>query len=98
MLDNASLARGQNQSNIKEDIVLRVLPILDQGLRRSSPQELKTACYVILAVLLHKADLGETMLDSLAEAVVRGWDTDLQNGFTTLALLVSKKEVLDYRE
>ena len=94
MLDNASLARGQNQSNIKEDIVLRVLPILDQGLRRSSPQELKTACYVILAVLLHKADLGETMLDSLTEAVVRGWDTDLQNGFTTLALLVSKKRSL----
>ena len=93
-LDDASRTRGQNRTNNQEEIILHVLPILDQGLRMSSPQELRTTCYMILNVLLNKTQLGEAILDSLIEALVRGGDLNSHDDFIALALLISRKESL----
>ena len=92
MLDDAGRNRGQNRASSQEDIVLLTLPILDQGLAKSSPQDLRTSCFMLLAVLIHKAELGEALLDSLMQLVAKNWKRGERLGLSALILLASKKQ------
>ena len=92
LLDDASRSRGQNRAITQENIILRFLPVFNSGFSKQSAPELKSACCMILTLLIHKADLSETLLDSLMQAVVNGCDVRSEETLTVLALLAVKKE------
>ena len=71
MLDTALSGRTNIQAQKTEDALLRIDPILDQGLAVSSAPELTMGCYMIAIVLAKKGHLDDNVLDNLMERVVR---------------------------
>lgn len=93
MLDSARSGRLHIEKQNHEDILLRFLPVLNDGLAMKKVTELVVGCYMITVVFATKAALSETALDSLMEAVVGSWTQDtLNSGIVCLSVLAQQKE------
>lgn len=76
ILENNSTGRRDIQSQKTEELVLRVLPVLNSCMRAKYGAETVAACYSIATVLAGRGELGDKMLDGLLEAVVLAHDAD----------------------
>jgi U3 small nucleolar RNA-associated protein 10 len=79
ILENTSTGRRDIQSQKTEELVLRVLPVLNSCMRAKYGAETVAACYTIVTVLAGRADLGDKVLDGLMEAVILAHDDESLN-------------------
>lgn len=92
MLESARSGRRETEKGKHEDIILRVLPILNDGFAMRSASEMIIGCYMISVVLAQKADLSVDVLDGLMEAVVGSWtDETVNSGLVCVAILAQQK-------
>ena len=87
-LDQAGSNRGEARRQKEEDVLLRTLPFLNEGLSMTKVPELRVGCYMILTVLASKARPEDQVLNAMMEAVVSYWTSDTTHaGLICLAVL-----------
>lgn len=93
MLDDSMSGRSSINNQRREDLLLRVLPVLDQGLAIKKVPDLTIACYMIITILVSKKNLGEQTVRSLMEAVLKSRISDTEVAtLTCLAILSNELE------
>ena len=93
MLDQARSGRRETQTQRQEDVIMRVMPMLNDALSIEGIADLRVGCYMILAIISSKATLGDEALGSIMEAVVLGWEKTSHAGLICLAVLAQKRRV-----
>lgn len=92
ILDQSSSGRRDVQDQKTEELLLRVLPVLNTCMRIANGSEAVTACYMIVIVLVTKAVFEDKILDSLMEAVVLSQDTEtLEPCLMCLAVIAEER-------
>lgn len=92
MLDASRSGRRDVEKEKHEDIILRVLPILNDGFAMKNVSELVIGCYMVSVVLAQKAALQDEVLDGLMEAVVGSWTPETtSSGLICIAVLAQQK-------
>ncbi|KAI4715762.1 hypothetical protein E4T48_08045 [Aureobasidium sp. EXF-10727] len=95
MLDAAMSGRADVRSQRQEDLLLRVVPVLQQTLRIKDVPELFLGACMIICVLVSKTQLDDKVLDSLMDAVSRGWSVQtLDQGLSTVAIIAEERQSL----
>ena len=92
MLDQGRSARREAQKQNQEDIVLFLLPILNDCLSIDSVPDLRVGCYMILAILASKASLDDGVLSVMMEAITSGWSQTSHAGLICLGVLAEQKQ------
>lgn len=83
MLDKSRSGRNGIQQQNEQDIVLRLLPMLNEGLAMKNVPDLRVGCYMLISIMAAKGGLDDKLLTAMMEAVVQGWTSE-----TTLPALV----------
>ncbi|KAG2417997.1 hypothetical protein HFD88_001097 [Aspergillus terreus] len=92
MLDASRSGRRGVEKVKHDDIVLSVLPVLNDGLGMKDISELVIGCYMVCVVLAQKAALQDNVLDSLMEAIVASWTVEtVSSGLICLSVLAQQK-------
>lgn len=76
MLDKSRSGRKGVQQQNEQDVILRLLPFLNEGLAMKKVPDLRVACYMLLAVMAAKGGLDDKLLSPMMEAVVFGWTAE----------------------
>lgn len=92
MLDKARSGRKAVQQQNEQDVVLRLLPTLNEGLAMKKVPDLRLGCYMLLSVMASKGGLDDKLLTAMMEAVVLGW-----TGETTIPGLVCLSVLAQHR-
>jgi U3 small nucleolar RNA-associated protein 10 len=79
ILESSSTGRREIQAQKTEELVLRVLPVLNSCMRAKFGAEIVSACYTIVTVLVGRGELGDKVLDGLMEAVILAQDPESLN-------------------
>ena len=94
MADSARSGREAIRRQKEEDVILRVLPILNSALKIGNVPELYLGSCMIMMILANKVSLEDQVLNALMEAVVNGWTDDtIENGMMCMAILAEEKEL-----
>jgi U3 small nucleolar RNA-associated protein 10 len=92
ILDQSSSGMKGVQDQKTEELLLRVLPVLNACMRSSNGSEAVTACYMIVIVLVTKAAFEDKVLDSLMEATIISQDSEtLEACLMCLAVLAEER-------
>ncbi|PYH89674.1 SSU processome component Utp10 [Aspergillus ellipticus CBS 707.79] len=92
MLDSARSGRREVEKEKHEDIIMKALPVLNDGLAMKDVSELVIGCYMVCVVLAQKASLQEKLLDGLMEAVAGSWTAEtVESGLICLSILAQQK-------
>ena len=91
MLDQGRCARRESQKQNHEDIVLLLLPILNDGLCADNVPDLRVGCYMILTILASKASLDDAVISAMMEAVTSEWAQTSHAGLICLSVLAEQK-------
>lgn len=94
MLDQARSGRREVQKQSQEDVLLRIMPTLNDGMHLVKAPELQVGCYMILTVMVTKAALEDEVLISLMDAVTFGLTQTNPTGIICLAALAQQREVV----
>ncbi|THY68857.1 hypothetical protein D6C97_00073 [Aureobasidium pullulans] len=95
MLDAAMSGRADVRSQRQEDLLLRVVPVLQQTLRIKNVPELYLGSCMIICILVSKTQLDDRVLDSLMDAVSRSWTPQtLEQGIASLAIIAEERQSL----
>lgn len=93
ILDQAQSGRKGIHVRNEQDALIRLLPVLNEGLVLRKVPELRKGCYMILIVLASKATLSDDILTKMMEAVVAGWTRETTSpGLVCLALLAERRD------
>lgn len=87
--------RKEVQAQRLEDLLLKVLPVLNEGFEIATSFDLITTCFTIIIVLAAKADLTDPVLDSLLLEICQSLQRDDKNmpsAMVTAAVVASHKE------
>lgn len=76
IFNSGTSGRREIQAQRTEEILLRILPVLNSAMRASNGPEVVVACYLIVHALVTNARLGDKVLDTLMEAMVLAHDAD----------------------
>ncbi|KAG9896775.1 hypothetical protein KCU98_g11090, partial [Aureobasidium melanogenum] len=97
MLDAAMSGRADVRSQRQEDLLLRLVPVLQQTLRIKNVPELFLGSCMIICVLVSKTQLDDKVLDSLMDAVSRGWTSQtIDQGLSTVAIIAEERQSLKF--
>ena len=91
MLDQSRSAKLEAQKQNQEDIILFLLPILNDGLSLDNVPDLRVACYTILTILASKARLDDNILSIMMEAITFEWSQTSHAGLICLGVLAEQK-------
>ncbi|KAL4867917.1 hypothetical protein BDV12DRAFT_170541, partial [Aspergillus spectabilis] len=92
MLDSSRSGRRSVEKQNHDDIILRTLSVLNDGLAMKDVSELVIGCYMVCVVLAQKAELQDRVLDGLMEAVADSWTGEtLNSGLICIAVLAQQK-------
>ncbi|RFU35785.1 hypothetical protein B7463_g586, partial [Scytalidium lignicola] len=92
MLEKSRSGRKGVQLQQEEDVILRLLPTLNEGLAMKKVPDLRIGCYMLLAVLASKGGLDDKLLTAMMEAVVLGWTTETTSpGIVCLSVLAQHR-------
>ncbi|KAI9701275.1 MAG: snoRNA-binding rRNA-processing protein utp10 [Candelina mexicana] len=95
IIDLSRSGRRTVQKQNEQDVLLRILPVLSEGLVIKKVPDLRVGCYMLVTILATKANLDDRMLTNMMEAVVVGWTTDTSHaGLICLALLARRRIAL----
>ena len=92
MLDQARSSKRESQKQNQEDIVLLLLPILNEGLSSQETPDLRVGCYMVLTVLASKADLNDDTLTAMMSTVTKHWAQNTHAGLICLSVLTQRRE------
>jgi U3 small nucleolar RNA-associated protein 10 len=92
MLDRARSGRRGVQQQNEQDVILRLLPTLNEGLAMKKVADLQIGCYMLLSVIASKGGLDDKLLTAMMEAIVFGWTTE-----TTLPGLLCLSVLAEHR-
>ncbi|KAL8737733.1 MAG: hypothetical protein Q9181_001390 [Wetmoreana brouardii] len=95
MLDRSRSGRLELQKQNQEDVVLRILPLLADGLSIPHSADLQVGCYMILTVLSSKTKLGESVLTAIMDLVVSNWKSVAHAGLICLIVLAQQKQEIE---
>ena len=88
-----SASRREVQARKEQDLLLRLLPVLNEGISMKNVPDLRVGCYMILTILTCKARLEDYILDTMMEAVVSHWTLDTAHaGLICLSVLAQNKK------
>lgn len=76
MLDNTRSGRGSKERQNQQDVLLRILPFLNEALAIEKVPDLRIGCYMLMTILVSKSGLEDTVLVKMMEAVTAGWTHD----------------------
>ncbi|KAL1637818.1 snoRNA-binding rRNA-processing protein utp10 [Neofusicoccum ribis] len=92
MLDEAKAGRGNVQRQREEDVILQILPVLNEALSLKNAPELKLGCYMIMTVMATKASLEDKLLNGMMEAITSTWTLEtLDHALVSLAILAQER-------
>ena len=91
ILDHARSGRREAQIKQQEDVVARVMSMLNDALSIEGIADLRVGCYMIMTVLSSKAVLGEKALGLMMEAVVFEWTKTSHAGLICLSVMSQKR-------
>lgn len=93
MIDSTRSGRDSIRKQREEDLLLRVLPVLQSAISIKGVQELYVGSCLIITILATKASLADNALDAMMEAVAGAWTEETETeGLTCLALLAEEKQ------
>ena len=93
MLDQSRSGRREIERQKEEDVLLRVLPMLNEGLSMKNVPDFRVGCYMILTVLATNASLNDKVLTAMMEAVASGWTEDTTHaGLICLSVLAQRRQ------
>ena len=92
MVESTRSGRQETEKAKHEDILLQVLPVLNEIFAMKKVSELVIGGYMVSVVLAQKLALEDKVTDGLMEAVVGSWtDETILSGFICLSVLARKK-------
>ncbi|KAL8803049.1 MAG: hypothetical protein Q9182_003419 [Xanthomendoza sp. 2 TL-2023] len=94
MLDRSRLGRLELQKQNQEDVLMRLMPLLTEGLSMRNVPDLRVGCYMVLTVLCSKINLSEAVLTSTMDLVVSEWDGIAHAGLICLVILSQQREAV----
>ena len=94
MLDLGRSARREAQKQKQEDIVLFLLPILNDGLSVDNVPDLRVGCYMVLTIIASKASLDDRVLSIMMEAITSEWSQTSHAGLICLGVLAEQKRTV----
>ncbi|KAG0646851.1 U3 small nucleolar RNA-associated 10 [Hyphodiscus hymeniophilus] len=95
MLDKARSGRRGVQQQNEQDVILRLLPVLNGGLAMKKAEGLRFGCYMLLSVMASKGGLDDRMLAAMMEAIVLGWTSEsMTPGLLCLSVLAQHRSAL----
>ena len=93
MIRTTKSGRDAIRRQREEDLLLRVLPILQSALNTRNVPELYLGACMITTVLAMEASLDDKVLDALMEAVAGGWsEQTVEHGLSCLAFIAEEKQ------
>ncbi|MCJ1284859.1 snoRNA-binding rRNA-processing protein utp10 [Xylographa opegraphella] len=93
LIDESLSGRREIQRKKEEDILLRILPFLNEGLAKREVPDLRVGCYMILTVVASKLALSEKVLLAMMEAVVMNWTPNTTHaGLICLVVLSQRRQ------
>ncbi|ORY13399.1 hypothetical protein BCR34DRAFT_613402 [Clohesyomyces aquaticus] len=91
-LDSTSSGRRGVQDQRMEELLLSVLPVLNECLKYSAVPEAVFGSYMIIIVLVTKGTFDDKVLDSLMEAVILSQETEtLESCLACLAVIAEER-------
>lgn len=95
LLDSAQSGRADVRNQRQQDLLLRVVPVLQQTLRIKNVPELFLGSCMLITILVTKAQLDDRVLDSLMDAVARSWTPQtLDDALTCLGVIAEERQSL----
>ncbi|KXT04550.1 hypothetical protein AC578_8723 [Pseudocercospora eumusae] len=95
MIDATRSGRETIRRQKEEDLLLKVLPILQSALSIKGVPELYLGSCMIMTIMATKASLSEKVLNAMMEAVATGWtEQTVEDGIVCLAVLAGEKQQL----
>ncbi|KAH0558421.1 hypothetical protein GP486_004920 [Trichoglossum hirsutum] len=95
VVDLSRSGRKNVQQHNQEDVLLRILPVLNEGLSLKKAPGLRIGCYMLLTVLASKLRLDDNVLTGVMEAVAVGWTKDTRDsGMLCLAVVAQEREAV----
>lgn len=92
MMDKSKSGRKSIQMQNDQDVILRLLPVLNEGLAIEKVPELHLGCYMLLSVMATKGGLADNVLTAMMEAVVQHWSqATIQPGLVCLSVLAQQR-------
>lgn len=92
MLDQSRNGRREIQRQSQEDVVLRIMPTLNDGMCLEKVPDLQVGCYMIITVLVTKSALRDEVLAALMDAVASGLPQTNHAGLICLATLAQQRK------
>lgn len=98
MIDSTASGRDNVRQQREEDLLLRVLPVLQSAFSVRGIPELYLGSCMIVTILVAKARLDDNVLDALMEAVVGAWtDETVDEGMICLATIAEEKDNIGFK-
>ncbi|KAK5166563.1 snoRNA-binding rRNA-processing protein utp10 [Saxophila tyrrhenica] len=96
MVDSTASGRDAIRRQREEDLILRVLPVLQSALSIKGIPELYLGACMVMTILATKARLENRVLDAMMEAIVGAWtEQTIDEGLACLCVIGEEKETLD---
>jgi U3 small nucleolar RNA-associated protein 10 len=93
MVDSTRSGREAIRRQREEDLLLRVLPVLQMALGIQGVAELYLATCMIITILATRLPLEEKVLNAMLEAIAGGWTSHtIEDGITCLAVVAEEKQ------
>lgn len=93
-LDQSRSGRPKSQRLNQENLVLRIIPVLNAGLSMQHNPDLHVGCYMILTILVRKCALEDKVLTALMEATASGLAQTKSAGLIYLAVTAEQQEAV----
>ena len=92
MMDKARSGRQGVQLQNEQEVILRLLPTLNEGLAMRRVPDLRVGCYMMLSIMATKGGLDDKLLTAMMEAVVLGWTEETTvPGLVCLSILAQHR-------
>lgn len=93
MIDSTRSGRDAVRRQREEDLLLRILPVLQSALTFKRVPELYLGACMIMTILTTRLSPQEKVISAMQEAVAGGWsDHTWEDGLTCLAVMAEEKE------
>ncbi|KAB8437422.1 hypothetical protein FH972_025100 [Carpinus fangiana] len=80
------------QQQRQDDVLVQLLPLINEALALKKAPELSVGCYILIVVLVGKLDLDEAVIDALMMEICNNWTADtLDTGLACLAALAERR-------
>ena len=94
-ISSSRSGRQNIQLQREEDLLVQLLPIINEALAIRSAPELILGAYMVVVILVSKSDLDDRTLDALMSAITQSWTMDTVNaGLRSLAVISNQKQDL----